>query len=221
MLSLRQTQAFLAPTGDPNAVHMGKAKLQECLGHFKALYWHYWTAHWQVRGDSAYADHLLFERFYTAMVAEIDTLAEKIVGYYGSEAVDPEQVAAHEADWRRQFADIDCLHRRALEMETALQQKLKEGRAMLDAEGLLPLGLDDFIQELANAHDTNMYLLQQRLGDKPELLPGQRVGYLTSLERGWNGTSTFDPIRRGDDEEEEDEENELLALWFKTTGGNS
>ena len=69
--------------------------LQEVLGLLKGQYWNYWTTHWQAKGENYYGNHLLFQRIYEGMQGEIDTLAEKIVGYfdenfgkYGMEHVD-------------------------------------------------------------------------------------------------------------------------------------
>jgi len=43
---------------------------------------------------------------------------------------------------------------------------LKGVYELLDSEGHLTLGLDNFLQGLADAHETNLYLIQQRLGGK-------------------------------------------------------
>ena len=57
--------------------------LQLLLGALRGAHWSHWTSHWQVKGDNSYGDHQLISRIYEALIEEIDTLAEKIVGMYG------------------------------------------------------------------------------------------------------------------------------------------
>jgi hypothetical protein len=52
---------------------------------------------------------------------------------------------------------------RALRIEQVLQAMFKETFDTLEASGHLSLGLNDFIAATANAHETAIYLLQQRL----------------------------------------------------------
>ena len=66
---------------------VNRSLLTQLLGILRAIHWSHWTSHWQARGNPSYSDHLLFERLYKNLEEEIDTLAEKIVSYYGAEAV--------------------------------------------------------------------------------------------------------------------------------------
>jgi len=139
---------------------------QQLLGHLlaalRAAQQSHWTAHWTVEGTS-YGDHLLFERLYEGFTKEIDALAEKMVAMFGAEAVNfPEQMKwqallAHEWD---QEPD---LYRRAWAIEQFLQTHFLKTYEALKGLQQMTLGLDDFLMATANAHETNVYLLGQRL----------------------------------------------------------
>ena len=138
--------------------------MESVLGCLRAQYWLYQTAHWQVRGTGFYGDHELFQRLYEGVQAEVDVLAEKLVGYFGSEAVDA--VAAlgiMQAEVQGWAAGTQCPYRRALRAEQQFQALLKAAYEMMKADADLPLGLDDWLMATASSHETHIYLLQQRL----------------------------------------------------------
>jgi DNA-binding ferritin-like protein len=139
--------------------------LVQLLSILRAIHWSHWTAHWQVKGTPSYGDHLLFERLYTGLAGEIDGLAEKIVAYFGVEAVaaEPSIGTAHQFIAAYDKAGDTDVYLRALKMELHLQNALKRVYDQIEASGEMTLGLDDFLMALANAHETNIYLLRQRL----------------------------------------------------------
>lgn len=120
------------------------------------------TAHWQVAGPTFYGDHLMFEHLYTGITKEFDGLSEKAIAYCGAGVVD---AAAQEALITEFIATIGGtdLVRKSLAAEQAVQDEIEECRAALEAAGELPLGLDNYLQGLADSHETAIYLLQQRL----------------------------------------------------------
>jgi DNA-binding ferritin-like protein len=139
--------------------------LQVLLGMLRAQYLLYHTLHWQAKGDPAYGNHLLFQRLYEANVEQIDSLAEKMVGMYGNHSVDlPEQLEVMQklcASWCK----IEDPHQRGLKSEEVLQATLKKVYDHMKESEELTLGMDDYLMATASEHDTNMYLLQQVLGD--------------------------------------------------------
>jgi DNA-binding ferritin-like protein len=138
-------------------------ELVELLGLLKALHVSHWMGHWRVHGPTQYGDHLLLERMYTAVVEEIDTLAEKIVAYYGPEVLEDTALEATTLAWLQQVLAAEPLAR-ALELETLLQRNLKKTYSSLKGRDVdFSLGLDDFLMGLAEAHETHLYLLRQRL----------------------------------------------------------
>lgn len=139
-----------------------KAALQNLLGFLRAMHWNHWTSHWQVKGQPFYGDHLLFQRLYEGMEGEIDSTAEKIVGLFGSEAVGGHDSIDRAHNVLKRWCDVPDLYARALQSENELQMLLEQIRSLLQGKGHLSLGLDNFLQGLADTHETNIYLLQQR-----------------------------------------------------------
>lgn len=139
--------------------------LQVLLAILRGAHWAHWTSHWQVKGQSYYGDHLLLERIYESLIEEIDTLAEKIVGTYGAMAVAPVEQAQIMANTLLPVAEAQAENdpiRRALVIEEALQVVFKNIYNALKEMDSLTLGMDDFLMSMANAHETNLYLLRQR-----------------------------------------------------------
>lgn len=138
-----------------------KALMQMLLAFLRGVHWSHWTAHWEVKGQPSYGDHLLMERLYNSVEEEIDTLAEKIVGEFGSEAVDQVDQAKYMLQSLMSFSEKDPL-KRSLLVEEMVQDFLKSIYNLLDSMNSMSLGLDDFIMSIANSHETNLYLLRQR-----------------------------------------------------------
>ena len=139
--------------------------LLQLLAILRAMHWAHWTAHWRMRGTPFYGDHLMFQRMYEELAGEVDSLAEKIIGTYGGNSVKDEHVIsdAHRFITACETAVRDGdLYKRALMMETYLQNAIKTTYDALKASGELSLGMDDFLMALSNAHETNLYLLRQR-----------------------------------------------------------
>lgn len=136
--------------------------LIQLLSILRALHWSHWTSHWKSKGDASYQSHLLFERLYTGVVEDIDTLAEKIVGEYGPEAIGDLSVMTGSYRFLSNH-EGENLVPRALEMEEHLQTAIKTAYETLKANGGLSLGMDDYLMSLANSHETNLYLLRQNL----------------------------------------------------------
>lgn len=140
--------------------------LQPLLALLRAQYWTYQEAHWQTRGGAYYGNHLLFQRLYESTVDQIDTLAEKMVGTYGTDVVSSAALAPLFDEWVRRWAAVDCPHERGLVSESDLQSVTRQVYERLKAIGELSLGMDDFLMAMANDHETNQYLLRQVLRSK-------------------------------------------------------
>ncbi len=165
-LAFEQMQnTYLSGKKDASSQKMALLKL--LLAYLRATHWLHWTNHWQVKGDTSYGDHLLFERLYLGVVEEIDTLSEKLVGEFGSESVNALEQSYFLLGL---VSDVTRMEthpvRRGLLVEQTMQNILKRVYDKLAAMNVLTLGLDDFIMATANAHETNLYLLKQRLPKK-------------------------------------------------------
>jgi len=134
--------------------------LQEALALLRAQQWNYWSSHWQAQGDNAYGNHLLFQRLYEGMEDRIDALAEKIVGYFGAEAVDDSLIIEKTQKWIKKWEGGELVSR-AILSEHDMQSTFKTAYDRLKDDDALSLGLDDYLMAAANDHETNLYLLQQ------------------------------------------------------------
>ena len=139
--------------------------LSHLLAYLRAAYLSYQTSHWQAHGSSAYGNHLLFQRLYGSVSDDIDQLGEKMVGYFGSLSVDMPAQGAMIAKHLEAFSKIGCPYRRGLEVEAGAQEHFKNAYDAIKGVGAMTLGLDDWLMAVANAHETNAYLLQQVLAD--------------------------------------------------------
>ena len=135
----------------------------DLLATLRAVHWIHWTGHWQVKGSPYYADHLLLQRLYEGLDSEIDTLAEKTVSQYGIQSVDPVMQAQIFVQIVEKLSQDRDPIRRSYNAELSLLRMLEETFKDLESYGKLSLGLNDFIAATANAHETYMYLLKQRL----------------------------------------------------------
>lgn len=151
-----------ADAADMTAVEM----LQWLLACLRAQYWNYQESHWQSMGPNYYGNHLLFQRLYESVTEQVDTLAEKMVGTYGAEAVDGLDLGAKFESFIRRWHKVDCLHQRGLMSEQDMQDVTKRVYDSLGEIGELSLGMDDFLMATANEHETNEYLLRQVLRTK-------------------------------------------------------
>jgi len=122
------------------------------------------NAHWVSKGDNSYGDHLLFERLYEKATKSLDAAAEKIIGVFGEGCLSFELqnkylfgVLLTYKDFEGQPAHM-CL---AIEKGfLKLSQRLYE---LYEEEGVMTLGLDDFLMSNASDHEEAVYLLQQNL----------------------------------------------------------
>jgi len=137
--------------------------LVQLLAMLRAMHWAHWTAHWKMKGDPFYGDHLMFSKMYEGMVDEIDTMAEKIVGIFGPEAIFDIPLMADAQRFLTSHDSAPDLYAGALRMEQHLQAAIKTTYDALKESGEITLGLDDFLMSLASAHETNLYLLGQRM----------------------------------------------------------
>lgn len=141
---------------------------QNLLGLLNALHVHYWTSHWQASGNTSYSDHLLFERIYLSIRDEIDTLAEKMVATFGVESVNllPILEAQHKYAERLSGAAFPLMSSNSFD-KSLLGEKMLSVALQAIVEGInISLGMDDFLASTASNHETNVFLLRQRLGGK-------------------------------------------------------
>ena len=160
-----EKRAYLSAT--PQQREVVRGLLSEVLAQLRGQYLSYQTSHWQSSGDSFYGNHLLFQRLYESVEEQIDTLAEKMVGYLGSDSVAISEQMATIALRVQRWAQEPCPFLRGIHSEKDVQEALRKAYGGIKAAKAMTLGMDDMLMAFANAHDANEYLLQQVL-DKPK-----------------------------------------------------
>lgn len=151
--------------------------LQTFLAYLKALHWLHWTLHWTSAGPASYSDHLLFERLYTGVQGEIDSFAEKIVGMRDMGVVSPvdsiTRTLGAMKEWESETDPVQKAYRAENDFYAFLNEMLQRP---------FPPGMENFLQGVADAHDTHLYLLRQRLAP------------LTKMASSWSkGTGKQNP----------------------------
>jgi DNA-binding ferritin-like protein len=165
LVAMAEQYAALKGAGS-RAVAPGLGHLLQLLASLHALRWLYHASHWKAAGPSFYGDHQLFERLYKgdpSIDDQIDMLAEKISARFGASAIDPvalQQAAA--SSLSKAVAEGSTAAEHGLSLERSIQKLIEETQAVLRANDLLSLGLDDFLMGLASERETAIYLLKQR-----------------------------------------------------------
>lgn len=131
------------------------------LNALRAAYQVYRNAHWQVRGDDYYGNHLLFQRLYEETEAQVDLLAEQIVGTWGSQALGEDGMADEVQWWVEEMSKAGSPLANSLEAAKASRHALAEAYAAMEATGQMTLGWDDLLMSLSREKDQHVYLLQQ------------------------------------------------------------
>lgn len=145
----------------------------ELLAALRAAYLTYRNAHWQVQGEGYYGNHLLLQRIYEEASEHVDSVAERMVGYYGPAAVDLDGLQAERMQaWIAEFQAGEGPLERALLAAHGVRRALDDAYAELKASGGMSLGLDDLIMSISSDKDEHAYLLQQALdGHEVKLVP--------------------------------------------------
>ena len=125
------------------------------------------THHWCTSGESYYADHLLFERLYGGVVAEIDSVAERAVGTGSQRLIQDAQNQASAVQRVVAMFPNDGTARgmltTSLEAEKCFSECVPEVVKALKDAGMLSRGTDNLLAGIEDKHEEHCYLLQQRL----------------------------------------------------------
>ena len=128
-------------------------------------------AHWNVKGENFYEDHLLFERLYHNSTGSLDRFAEKLIGLI--QIPIPAVLTSKKiAEYLEKWSSVDgqtkgeILVKEALAAEKDVIALLKELSDELDGSPFKTLGFDDLIGNIASVHEESLYLLQQRLSSR-------------------------------------------------------
>jgi len=142
--------------------------LSELLAYMRAAIDLHQVHHWQTRGSTYYADHLLFERIYNESVPFVDHVAEKSIGLGSVDLVD----LCQQSEMRHRFIMSMCsgtstvspqeMVERSLQAEMTLVGMIKQTIETLEAGGQLSHGLSNLLEGIGDTHESFIYLLKQR-----------------------------------------------------------
>ena len=161
-----QLQAVLLENMLKDYAEIKYTELSAVLAYLRALTWLHQTHHWQTNGPLFYGDHLLFDRLYTETNEEIDTVAEKVLGFGPNELVDAIVQADQMGRFLKHIAAMsplaDGLVSSSYCAEECFMTFLQLVYRRLEAKSTLSLGLDNLLQGIADKHEGHLYLLKQR-----------------------------------------------------------
>lgn len=141
-----------------------EASLQELLAHLHALYALHRSAHWTASGASYYGDHLLFMRLYEPLDEEIDGLAERMLGAgITPQRLDANELTALTNEIVQELCAEPCPYARGMNAEKQLLQCVAHCAGLLQQEGSLTMGWEDYLGGVTAQHEEHCYLLGQRL----------------------------------------------------------
>ena len=144
-------------------------QLSVVLVHLKYLYSLHQNHHWTAMGDPFYGDHLLFQRLYDCILAEIDSVAEKSIGLGCTSNVDLALTTSQvlklvsnvgSASMIPQSSD---LAKKSLIAEMNFLAAMKHLCDSLKECGLMTHGLDNLLAGIEDKHEGHVYLLKQRV----------------------------------------------------------
>lgn len=147
---------------------VSKDNLAELMSYLKALRECYQTMHWTARGSHYYGDHLLFERLYNDIVKEIDSLAEKSIGYTDDAYVVEVQyqtarTATHVAEIMSHLPDMTYIQCMLFAENHLCKEIIPQMLNTLEQANELSDGVENFLQGLSDNHEGHIYHLQRRL----------------------------------------------------------
>ena len=143
-------------------------ELSALLSHLRHLGIVHQTSHWTAKADVFYSDHLLFERLYSNVVAEIDVVAERAVGIGTSKNVDVALQTAQVARLSQMLNMVSTipqpneLAKKSLMAEMTFGAALNTVVSSLKQSNAMTRGIDNMLADIADKHETHVYLLKQR-----------------------------------------------------------
>lgn len=137
--------------------------LADLLSYVRAVAQAEHSFHWRTRGPAFYGDHLMFERVYSGTAADVDPIAEKLLGLTNSQdSLCPDVLAAKTAQIladAKLSTDPKAFAADALRLEKALVALITATIQVCSDQ--MTDGLENLLQGMADKHEGHVYLLQQ------------------------------------------------------------
>ena len=142
--------------------------LRALLGHLRAgdLWFH--GAHFVTVGAGFNGDHKFYRQVYETYTSDFDGASEKAIAYTGTAIASPQVVSAYSVQILSTMPNIVGLtgHQiatAALRVEKQTLAFIEKLFRDLESAKRLSLGMNDYLAALANAHETFVYKLGQRV----------------------------------------------------------
>lgn len=152
-----------------NPKHIEKDLMHQYVALIRAAHLWFQGAHHSVRGISFGGDHaVILQKIYEGLDETYDEAAEKAVGLYGEEVVDPLSVVMLVSNVLRKYPQPCKLSATGISAAglSLIEDVIRFVEMMfktLDEEGCLTLGLNNFISDHADTLEGYVYFLRQRV----------------------------------------------------------
>jgi len=165
------------------------------LSYSRALYQMYQHMHWKCSGDNYYGDHLLYQRLYEDLQAELDVIAEKAIGI-GDDEFNHLSDSSAASDLLGSLMPGDSSSESFPQIALRAEEKLLEMIEQLVDNGASD-GVEDMLQGIASKHEEHVYLLKQRAGKKASAIGTMiRIAYALDNAGLYAEASEMDDIIR-------------------------
>ena len=121
--------------------------------------------HWQTKGENFYGDHLLYQRLYETVLAEIDLVGEKLIGVSQDVSLTNyfKRVKAMEMFLKAVTHSDQSYVVVSHDAELTYVRMGGELMDQLEQAGLLTRGLEQMLGNILDKHEEHIYLLEQRV----------------------------------------------------------
>lgn len=141
--------------------------LRSLMAHLRAGNLWYHGAHFVTVGAGFHADHKFYQKVYEQYEAEFDRASEKAIAAVGPTIAAPQAVSAHAAKLVGTMPAVSGLPGHtiaasALQIEKQTLAFAEKIFRELEAGKRLSLGMNNFLSQLADDHETLVYKLSQR-----------------------------------------------------------
>lgn len=135
------------------------------LAYLQSLLVLHQTHHWNTQGATYYSDHQLFERIYNESLEFVDQLAERLIGLGIVPALSAVELSGLVGQYLAGLGMAetpDDMVELSLRAELTCVTSVTNLVAQFKQDGKLSHGLSKLLEDVADKHETFVYLLRQR-----------------------------------------------------------
>lgn len=137
--------------------------MKELLYLLRSMQIYSQSAHHLVKGTPFHSDHAFFGDVYNAVAGDFDDVAERIVGLYGEEHLDLQNVMQAVTMKLSDAPSVGVADNKVFyEYQLKMEDKLKGLVKQIIASGVSP-GLEQLIGDIANKSEMRCYKIKQRM----------------------------------------------------------